>query len=203
MKRFDRSPIRARVQPSRLLASACVLVACLSSGCFHFERDPTIPKIYSPNPSGRLAPVAPKELEPPAGNSVGFVFAASGSQNYECRSSGAGYAWVFTGPQARLYNADDVQVGKHYAGPTWEYQDGSKVKGSVLKHVASPNPKSVDELLLKVEPHSGTGMFSDVSFIQRLRTFGGAPPEEDCATERVGITKSVEYSAQYVFFIAS
>ena len=57
---------------------------------------------------------------------------AEGAQVYECKTSADGaLAWVFREPIATLFS-DGKTVGRHYAGPTWEYTDGSAVVGQVL-----------------------------------------------------------------------
>jgi hypothetical protein len=56
---------------------------------------------------------------------------AEGAQVYECKSSGDGaLAWAFREPIATLFS-DGKTVGRHYAGPTWDYSDGSAVVGQV------------------------------------------------------------------------
>ena len=47
--------------------------------------------------------------------------------------------WVFVAPEARLVDANGMLVGHHYAGPTWEAGDGSKVVGTVKAKVDSPD----------------------------------------------------------------
>jgi hypothetical protein len=37
------------------------------------------------------------------------------------------FEWVFKAPEARLIDLTDKNIGKHYTGPTWESNDGSKV----------------------------------------------------------------------------
>ncbi len=159
-----------------------------------------MPKLWAPSPAGRLGLQGPQELAPPPGNEAALALDASGIQKYECRAGDNGFAWAFIGPEAKLYNADDKLVGKHFAGPSWEYQDGSKVVGAVMTHLASQNPHSVDQLLLRAASHDGAGVFARVSFIPRVRTFGGAAPTEPCNSAAAGTKKDVEYSAQYVFY---
>ena len=58
---------------------------------------------------------------------------ADGVQIYECRKAAdASFpAWVFVAPDAKLVDAGGMPMGHHYAGPTWEAPDGSKVVGVV------------------------------------------------------------------------
>ncbi len=41
------------------------------------------------------------------------------------------YEWVFKAPEASLMDDQGKIIGKHYAGPTWESSDGSKVGGQI------------------------------------------------------------------------
>jgi hypothetical protein len=59
-------------------------------------------------------------------------YAANGVQIYVCRVKGAANEWAFKAPEAKLVDAEGRPFAKHYAGPTWEAPDGSKVVGKVL-----------------------------------------------------------------------
>lgn len=41
----------------------------------------------------------------------------------------AAFEWTFAGPDAKLTDKSGKQVGKYYAGPTWESSDGSSMEG--------------------------------------------------------------------------
>jgi hypothetical protein len=64
---------------------------------------------------------------------------AEGAQIYECKpgsghkssSAGGELTWQFREPIATLI-VDGKSVGRHYAGPNWDYFDGSGVKGKVV-----------------------------------------------------------------------
>ena len=68
------------------------------------------------------------------------------------------------------------QQAKHYAGPTWEAADGSKVVGSAVAHDDGPDHEAVPWLLLTATNNSGSGLFGNVRAIQRLHTVGGKAP---------------------------
>ena len=56
---------------------------------------------------------------------------AQGAQIYECATGKDGkFAWSFREPIATLLLKGKT-VGRHYAGPNWEYTDGSPVVGKV------------------------------------------------------------------------
>src|SRR5262249_37444718 len=62
-----------------------------------------------PLPDG-MAPV-------PAGNKLFLGTKGVGTQNYVCRPSGAGVAYVLFTPQATLFSEDGGQVITHYFSP--------------------------------------------------------------------------------------
>ena len=143
-------------------------------------------------------------LAVPDGNELAFYFAASGVQIYACQAltPAAGYGWVFQAPEATLYGRRGRVMGKHYAGPTWESLDHSTVVASKLAAFTA-DPSAIPELLLQATAHSGTGSFSDVTFIQRLDTTGGLAPAAGCAAEQVGAVARVDYTATYYFYEAA
>ena len=78
---------------------------------------------------------------------------AEGAQVYECKTSADGaLAWAFREPIATLLS-DGKTVGRHYAGPTWEYTDGSAVVGQVLG--TAPGQVAMDIPWLKLGVTSG------------------------------------------------
>jgi len=136
----------------------------------------------------------PAELAVPSGNTLVASLDAAGVQVYECTKG----AWTLKGPEASLVE-NGRQVGRHYAGPTWELDDGSKVKGTKVAG-ANVDARSVPWLLLRGEA-SGSGRLSGVSFVQRVNTNGGQPPEGSCtATDK---TTPVPYTATYCFYAAA
>jgi hypothetical protein len=54
--------------------------------------------------------------------------------------------------------------------------------------------------LLKANQNQGQGMFSNVTYVQRLRTTGGVAPAGSC-TE--GSQQAIRYSAVYRFWSAA
>jgi hypothetical protein len=129
----------------------------------------------------------------------------SGVQIYECRQSPQGasqFAWTLQGPAADLADGSGKDVGRHYEGPTWEANDGSKVVGEAVAHDPGPVPSAVPWLLLRATSTAGKGMFAKVQFIQRLNTVGGLPPRTECDSAHVGQRTRVAYSADYYFYSA-
>ncbi len=167
------------------LPAALLALAACSSVSLH----PTPPSV-----------VVPEALRAPAGETLVRTLAADGVQVYECRAK-AGDAnaaeWVFVAPEARLADAQGVLVGRHYAGPTWEAADGSKVVGAVRAKVDSPEAGAIPWLLLATRSTGKPGLFAKVSSIQRVATHGGAAPATGCAAATVGQTARVPYKAEY------
>ena len=153
--------------------------------------------------SNQCAPAVPNPgLAVPDGNQLSFELDAIGKQVYECQASGSVFAWVFRYPDATLYQSGHV-AGSHYIGPTWEYQDGSKVQGAKVFGFA-PDPTAIPWLLLKATTHTGDdGRMSDVTYIQRLYTTGGLAPATACDAGSVGTLVGTDYTATYFFYKAS
>lgn len=121
---------------------------------------------------------------------------AEGAQVYECKTSGDGaLAWAFREPIATLFSAGKT-VGRHYAGPNWEYSDGSAVVGQVVG--TAPGQVAMDVPLLKlgVTSRRGNGVLSPATTVQRINTVGG---KLNGACYKAGTYQSVPYSADYVF----
>ena len=121
---------------------------------------------------------------------------AQGAQVYECKADAAGkLAWSFREPIATLL-LDGKTVGRHYAGPNWEWADGSIVAGKVIGRAPGASANDIPLLKLAAGQHRGAGMLDGVATIQRLATKGGMP-EAPCAV--AGTILSVAYSADYAF----
>jgi hypothetical protein len=122
---------------------------------------------------------------------------AEGAQVYECKADAAGkLAWQFREPIATLI-ADGKTVGRHYAGPTWELDDGSAVVAKVAGRAPGATGKDIPLLKLDVTQQKGSGRLGGIATIQRLNTKGGTL-EGPC--ERAGSLLSVPYSADYTFY---
>jgi len=138
---------------------------------------------------------APPNLQPPAGDTLAFHVHASGDQVYTCDGS----QWTLTAPDARLFDESGKQVGSHFAGPTWQGSDGSKVAGKAVAN-ATPDPQSIPWLLVTATDHAGEGTMKSISSIQRLHTKGGKPPAGGCDAARKGQQTRSPYTADYYFY---
>jgi hypothetical protein len=150
-------------------------------------------------------PVTPSGLHVPAGNRLFLHVYARGAQIYRCvqdQKDTSRFSWVFVAPAADLY-ADSLyktSAGRHYAGPTWESTDGSKVMGQKLEQADAPDTGAVPWLLLRSASISGSGIFSHTTFIRRVNTHGGKPPAVSADRAHLGRQIEVPYTAEYLFY---
>ena len=130
------------------------------------------------------------------GETVMLTLHAEGAQVYECKIGADGtLAWVFREPIATLFS-DGKTVGRHYAGPNWEYSDGSAVVGQVVGTAPGSVANDIPWLKLEVISSRGSGVLSGVTTVQRINTQGG---KLAAACDKAGATQSAPYSADYVF----
>ena len=145
--------------------------------------------------SGQSSPPVPDKLKPPVAEKLVRQARASGDQIYTCDGS----SWKLSGPDAKLFDESGKQVGSHFAGPTWEWSDGSRVIGRPVAN-STPDPDSIPWLLLTATDHAGNGAMTQVSSIQRLSTKGGKPPATGCDESHKGKTVRSHYTATYYFY---
>src|SRR6185437_7091947 len=152
------------------------------------------------------APAVPPALAVPAGATLVIHDHGVGSQIYTCTASGGAdagadagavsYAWVFKAPDAKLYDASGTQVGTHGMGPEWTSTDGSVVNGKTAQS-STQDTTAIPWLLLRATSTGGTGVFTNVTYVQRVNTVGGLAPATGCDAGSVNTQMSVAYSADY------
>lgn len=171
----------------------------------------TAPVKHTAAPVGPVTQVVsvPANLKAPAGEVLAFQMAATGVQIYECQGNKSGpkkFEWVFRAPLAELYashDANSVKLGKHYEGPTWEANDGSKVVAEVVAKSESMDTNAIPWLLLKAKSSSDKGTFSGITSVQRVVTVGGKAPLTGCSDFQLGAESRTPYKATYYFFKAN
>ena len=151
--------------------------------------------------AGPAAPALPEGLDPvPAGHKLFLVGHASGVQIYRCD---AGATWTFLAPRANLYDNSGNLIVTHFAGPTWQAQDGSSVKAARVDGV-TVDPNDIPWLLLATTSATagpGGDRLAGTTYIQRLATDGGvAPPPNQCDADTVGEVVEIPYTADYYFW---
>jgi len=143
----------------------------------------------------------PEALKPAANEKLVRVVPARGDQIYECREVKAGtYDWAFVAPAAELYDGNGRKIGIHYAGPSWEAADGSKIVGKVKQLSKAPADGAIPWLLLEAKSAGKDGDFSRITSVQRVATVGGVAPAGGCPL--AGYKIAIPYSADYYFFTA-
>jgi hypothetical protein len=193
--------------PSVLVLFACA--ACHGKGA----EDPSSPASAAPSTSS-AAPVStaaapvpslPPELEHalPSNDKLKVVLNAKGVQIYSCSpkpDEPSAFEWKLKAPEADLFDDHGQKVASHFAGPTWQAMDGSKVVGTVASKLDSPDPHAIPWLLLSATPAAETGLFGDVVNVARVDTNGGKAPKEGCDSSHVANEIRVPYSAKYRFY---
>jgi hypothetical protein len=140
--------------------------------------------------------------------------AATGIQSYRCQATppaladaGASYAWVLSGPRADLRDCHGAIIGHHFVSdaargsPQWQMLDGTFVVGSKRASYAPPGAAaSIPWLLIEVTGHGGPGTLERARWVSRVSTSGGAAPTTACDNSTVGMTRDVDYTADYFFW---
>ena len=144
-----------------------------------------------------IAQDIPAKLVPPQEGPLVGKYTAKGVQIYACSVKGGASEWGFKAPEAELFDVQGRPFAKHFAGPTWEAPDGSKIVGRILASEPAPKTGAIPWLLLSAES-SGSGVLSGARFAQQVNTSGGVGPTGACPT--VGTERRVEYTADYIFY---
>lgn len=145
-------------------------------------------------PAAAAEPQLPAAIAAPGQTPI-VTLHAEGAQLYECKEKDGKLTWAFREPIAALI-ADGRTVGRHYAGPTWEDNDGSAVVAKSAASAPGATAGDVAWLKLDVVEHRGGGLLSPAASVQRINTHGGAL--SGTCSER-GALRAVPYSAEYVF----
>jgi hypothetical protein len=152
-------------------------------------------------------PPVPDSLKVPEGQTLLLKSMAQGSQIYACQpKQGADvakqYEWVLKAPNAKLFDERNQLQGKHYKGPTWEWNDGSKIVGQVKAKADAPDPNAIPWLLLEAQAETSAkvGTLKKVKWIQRVNTTGGKAPRSGCDRTTESREVRIQYSADYYFY---
>jgi len=156
-------------------------------------------------PEVGTVPMVPDNLRVPATQTLSLETHATGVQIYDCKAAKddpARFEWVFRAPEADLFDAAGKKIGKHYAGPTWESNDGSKAVGEVKARDDGPDVNAIPWLLLSAKSTSGVGVLGKTVSVQRVQTVGGKAPVGGCSQAQSGKEARVPYTATYYFYVA-
>lgn len=139
----------------------------------------------------------PAALPIPGGSPIAVIH-AEGAQVYQCMSDGqGGLTWQLREPIATLLQ-EDKTVGRHYAGPRWEFEDGTTIAARVVAQF-TPTLWDIPHLMLTVTTAKGAGPLAFARTVVRFNTKGGLMKGE-CS--KAGAQLSVPYAADYAFFDA-
>jgi Protein of unknown function (DUF3455) len=82
-------------------------------------------------------------LVPPAGSKLVLRAHAQGNQIYTCQQNAYTFSWGLKAPDAQLTDDSNRVIGRHFAGPTWQLNDGSQVLGRPVAKVDATEPNAV------------------------------------------------------------
>jgi hypothetical protein len=137
------------------------------------------------------------------GSKVFLVGHGVGVQIYSCNATASGFTWGFVAPRANLYDDNGKLIITHFAGPTWQAKDGSKVVGGLAKAV-TVDRTAIPWLRLSAvstAPGPDGDRLAHTTFIQRIATTGGvAPAAAECNAGTAGTVTEVPYTADYYFW---
>ena len=153
------------------------------------------------NSNGPELPAQCDSIKAPEGSKLAFHAYAKGVQIYKWNI--ITQKWDLVGPQAALFAEANYfgEIGIHYVGPKWESKSGSKVEAQRVQGTGcTPDSTAIAWLLLKQVRTEGNGIFSAVTFIQRVNTTGGLPPSTPGTVD--GETSESAYTAEYYFYRA-
>ena len=153
-------------------------------------------------------PEVPVTLQVPAGSKLSCHAYAVGVQIYTAAPSPSDptkLVWLFTGPEALLFDADGGYIGIHYAyaGPTrpaWQSESGSLVVAARNVPPVVVDPTAIPWLRLDAVHAEGPGVFKRTEYILRVNTTGGLAPV--ALPTQAGEEVRIPYTADYFFFRA-
>jgi hypothetical protein len=152
--------------------------------------------------AGPPPPVVPSKIQVADGNKVFLVGHAVGVQIYSCNATSNGFVWGFVAPRANLYDDHGKLIITHFAGPTWQAKDGSRVVGRLVDSI-TVDPTAIPWLLLSASTTPGPDgdRLVATTYVQRIATTGGlAPPAAECNPTTAGAVAEVPYTADYYFW---
>jgi hypothetical protein len=114
-----------------------------------------------------------------AGDRAGRQVCREGRSDIRLPGQGAATEWSFEAPEAALVDSQGRPFARHYAGPTWEATDRSKIVGTALATEPSPKAGAIPWLLLSTKS-SGSGYLPGCVLFN-----GTTPPVESGRPARV------------------
>ena len=146
----------------------------------------------------------PTGIAAPANQRLALVAVSNGVLAYRCDpkpDSPGRYEWAFQAPEAWLRDVAGKSIGRHYAGPTWELTDGSKIVGTEQARVTATDNSDLPWLRLAARSTGGAGLLANVISVQQVNTSGGQAPAAGCTQLDQGRILRVEFRADYNFYV--
>ena len=147
--------------------------------------------------------IIPANIAAPANQRLELILVANGVQIYRCdakKDAPGRFEWAFQAPEARLRDVGGKSMGRHYAGPTWEADDGSKLTGTVQASIEAPDKAAIPWLRLAARSTGSPGILANVTSVLRVSTSGGRPPA-GCVEPDQGRILRVDFRADYYFYV--
>lgn len=150
----------------------------------------------------------PATIAVPNTDSFSFALVGKGYQKYTGTVTivpgSPIYGWNYTGVQADLYNKNNQKIGTHFSGPNWQVGTDT-LKGVNKKEANLIDENNIDWLrfdAMKGGVNIPSGMFKNVTYVQRVLTIGGQPTSlRNPGPADVNQVDSVAYMAVYRFNI--
>jgi Protein of unknown function (DUF3455) len=188
MKNCSQEKIMYRTKINRIVLAIIALLTLSVAPAFAFD-----------NENGPELPEQCSSIKVEEGNKLAFHAYAKGVQIYKWNI--VTQTWDLVAPQAGLFAEEGYhgEIGTHYIGPKWESKSGSLVEARRVPGTGcTPDPTAIAWILLKQIRVEGSGLFSKVTFIQRVNTVGGLAPSTQ--GEFDGQIKESPYTAEYYFY---
>jgi hypothetical protein len=167
-------------------------------------------------------PSVPDKLNVLGDNKPFIVGHATGTQNYVCVPSGAGFVWNLFTPEATLFTEAGRQIITHFFSPnpyeggivraTWQdskdtstFWGQATVTADFISDPTFVKQGAIPWVLLQFagsqDGPTGGHRLTGTTFVQRVNTDGGSAPATGCAQATdVGKKAFIPYTADYFFY---
>jgi hypothetical protein len=156
-----------------------------------------LPAVAAIAPPTGVAPAlrASAEEEP------AFMLSADGVHIYQCRQvdPNGRFGWVFTAPDATLFEGSRSAATHKTPNLFESLSDRSSVSG-VVRATQGAGGNNLPWVAINAQPIGPSGMFADVTSIQRVNTQGGVAPAEGCGPANDGAESRIGFRADYYFY---
>jgi len=185
------------LMPMHVMQRMVVSLTVALAGCA------TVSTAPPPAAPGKTAVAAPNlglfsKIKVPSGSEPVLRLSARGVQVFRCEPRDGAMTWVFRQPDAELLNERGQVVGRHGANQSFEYTDGSRLTATITAYDDAPGAGDLRWLLLTTRSY-GKGAFDGVTYVQRVNTRGGMPPER-CDKAQANQVLRVDFTADFVFW---